>query len=152
MDLKVQSHEQAIEKLEWYTQRWKIEMFHKILKSGDRAEESRLRTADRLVNLLTILGILSWRVFWMTILSRTAPETSPKLGFTSLERKLLDAAVANEIQRRKNFAAYLNKLARLGGYLSRSHGPPPGNQVVRCGLGRLTDMALGALLCAKLVK
>ena len=32
---------QAIEKLEWYAQRWKIETFHKILKSGCKAEESR---------------------------------------------------------------------------------------------------------------
>ncbi|EMF88997.1 hypothetical protein LEP1GSC005_1152 [Leptospira santarosai str. ST188] len=28
--------------------RWKIEVFHKILKSGCKAEESKLRTADRL--------------------------------------------------------------------------------------------------------
>jgi hypothetical protein len=150
-DLEVRSREQAIEKLQWYAQRWKIEMFHKILKSGCRAEESRLRTADRLVNLLAILSILSWRVFWMTMFGRTAPEASPKLGFTPLELKLLDAAVTDKILRQRSFADYLNKLARLGGYLSRSHDPPPGNQVVWRGLGRLTDMALGALLSAKLV-
>src|SRR6266478_3406116 len=45
-DLSVQSRKDAIEKLEWYAMRWKIEMFHKILKSGCRAEESRLRTAE----------------------------------------------------------------------------------------------------------
>jgi len=56
-DLEVRSREQAIEKLQWYAQRWKIEVFHKILKSGCRAEESLLRTADRLVNLLAILSI-----------------------------------------------------------------------------------------------
>src|SRR5262245_7228652 len=33
-DLPVQSRQGAIEKLEWYALRWKIEMFHKILKSG----------------------------------------------------------------------------------------------------------------------
>jgi hypothetical protein len=32
-DLPVPSCLQAIEKLEWYAQRWKIETFHKILKS-----------------------------------------------------------------------------------------------------------------------
>jgi len=47
-DLPVRSVLQAIEKLEWYAQRWKIETFHKILKSGCGAEESRLRTAERL--------------------------------------------------------------------------------------------------------
>lgn len=54
-DLPVRSCLDAIEKLEWYAQRWKIETFHKILKSGCRAEESKLRTAERLVNLIATL-------------------------------------------------------------------------------------------------
>ena len=66
-DLPVASLEEAVEKLKWYAMRWKIETFHKILKSGCRAEESRLRTAARLTNLLAIFCILSWRVFWLTM-------------------------------------------------------------------------------------
>ena len=34
------------------------EMFHKILKSGCKAEESRLRTAERLANLISLFCIL----------------------------------------------------------------------------------------------
>ena len=64
---------QATEELDWYAQRWKIETFHKILKSGCRAEKEKLRTAERLVNLIAILCILSWRVFWVTMLNRTRP-------------------------------------------------------------------------------
>jgi hypothetical protein len=56
------------------------------------------------------------RVFWMTMFSSTTPEASPKLGFTPLELKLLDAAVSDKILRRWSFADYLNKLACLGGY------------------------------------
>ena len=33
-DLPVDSHDNAVEKLRWYAMRWKIEVFHKILKSG----------------------------------------------------------------------------------------------------------------------
>jgi hypothetical protein len=43
--------------------RWEIETFHKILKSGCKAEQSKLRTAERLVNLLAIFCILSWHIF-----------------------------------------------------------------------------------------
>lgn len=43
-DLPVQSTADAIEKLYWYAMRWKIEVFHMILKSGCRAEEAKLRT------------------------------------------------------------------------------------------------------------
>jgi hypothetical protein len=58
-NLQVRSKADALEKIDWYAMRWKIETFHKILKSGCRAEDSRLRTADRLTNLC----ILSWRIF-----------------------------------------------------------------------------------------
>lgn len=61
-DLPVSAPLQAIEKLEWYASRWKIETFHKILKSGCKAEESKLRTAERLVNLIAVFCILSWRI------------------------------------------------------------------------------------------
>jgi hypothetical protein len=151
-DLEVRSRQQAIEKLEWYAQRWKLETFHKILKSGCRAEESRLRTADRLVNLLAILCILSWRIFWMTMLNRTAPAASPATAFTRLETQILDAMIQPPSgQPSTTFAGYLNKLARLGGYLARRQDAPPGNKVVWRGLGRLTDLALGAHLRIQLV-
>jgi Transposase DNA-binding len=58
-DLPINSNEEAIEKLHWYASRWKIETFHKILKSGCKAEESKLRTADRLVNLIAVFCILT---------------------------------------------------------------------------------------------
>ena len=58
-DLPVNFREGAIEKLHWYAMRWKIENFHKILKSGCKAEESRLRTATRLANLIAVFCILS---------------------------------------------------------------------------------------------
>jgi hypothetical protein len=48
--------------------RWKIETFHKILKLGSKAEDVRLRAIERIVNLIAILCLLSWRIFWMTML------------------------------------------------------------------------------------
>ena len=84
-DLPVQSRKDAIEKLEWYAMRWKIEMFHKILKSGCKAEESRLRTAERLANLISLFCILSWRIFWMTMLNRSTPTALPSAALTETE-------------------------------------------------------------------
>jgi len=82
-NLPVRSRTEAIEKLEWYSMRWKIETFHKILKSGCKAEESRLRTAERLARLLAVFCILSWRVFWLTMTNRSLPGASPALVFTA---------------------------------------------------------------------
>ncbi len=153
-DLPVRSCLQAIEKLEWYAQRWKIETYHKILKSGCKAEESRLRTAERLANLVAILCILSWRIFWMTMINRSQPRAAPNVGFTELELYLLDTLIrdkANAGKRAKSLGSYLIKLARLGGYLARAHDPPPGNKTMWRGLIRLTDIELGAIIGAQLV-
>jgi hypothetical protein len=153
-DLAVQSRQDAIEKLEWYALRWKIEVFHKILKSGCKAEESKLRTAQRLANLISIFCILSWRVFWMTMLNRSAPTAAADLALTVAEIDLLDHLVKDKDRqslRRKTLSHYLIKIARLGGYLARANDPPPGNTVMWRGLSRLTDIELGAIIGAKIV-
>jgi len=148
-DLPVTSRKEAIEKLKWYSMRWKIEVFHKILKSGCKAEASKLRTANRLVNLISVLAILSWRVFWMTMMNRATPDIDPEVVFTTLEITLLDRLISSKAGSNpatKSLSVYLIKLARLGGYLARSSDPPPGNMVVWRGLSRLTDIHLGYLL------
>ena len=145
-DLPVASEAEAVEKLRWYALRWKIEVFHKILKTGCRAEEARLRTAERLVKLIAVFCILSWRVFWITMVGRCAPKADPRLAITPEEMALLDRLVSDQRPSNGTLSAYLLKLARLGGYLARARDPPPGNLVMWRGLTRLTDIALGATL------
>jgi hypothetical protein len=148
-DLAVNSRRQAVEKVQWYALRWKIEVFHKILKSGCRAEQARLRTAPRLVNLLAVFCILSWRVFWLTMSNRIDPEADPELVFTDLELRILDRLVKDKptvAAQQPLLSHYLIKLARLGGYLARNSDPPPGNETIWRGLTRLVDIQLGVLL------
>jgi hypothetical protein len=66
-NLSVRSRKDALEKIAWYAMRWKIEAIHKILKSGCKAEASKL--AERIVNLIAVFCILSWRIFWMTMMN-----------------------------------------------------------------------------------
>jgi len=150
-DLPVPSNRAAVEKLRWYASRWKIEVFHKVLKSGCRAEEARLRTAERLVRLVAVLCILSWRVFWMTMIGRSAPDAEPGLALTDREMALLDGLVPDGGRRPRTLAVYLTKVARLGGYLARGRDPPPGNTVMWRGMSRLTDIVLGSTVAAELV-
>ena len=149
-DLPVRSQREAVEKLRWYALRWKIETFHKILKSGCRAEQARLRSAERLVRLIAVFCILSWRVFWLTMINRSLPEAEPELALTKLEVRLLDQLVPERgggtPPAAIRLSKYLTKIARLGGYLARASDPPPGNIVMWRGLARLTDIKLGATL------
>jgi len=129
-------------------------MFHKILKSGCKAEESKLRAAERLANLISVFCILSWRVFWITMLNRSAPTAPPITALTESEIRLLDHLIKNRAPhapRRKTLSHYLIKIARLGGYLARANDPLPGNMVMWRGLSRLTDIELGAVVGAQIV-
>ena len=58
----VESLDQALEIISWYTRRWIVEEFHKAWKTGCRAEERRLEEADRLVPLLGALAIVAVRL------------------------------------------------------------------------------------------
>ena len=154
-NLPVNSRRDAIEKLQWYSLRWKIEVFHKILKSGCHAEQSKLRTAERIVNLLAMFCILSWRIFWLTMINRVAPNAKASIAFTELEIRLLEQLAPAEVDgaraRPPPLCSCLLQLARLGGYLNRRTDPPPGNTVIWRGMGRLTDIEIGFQLGAQLM-
>jgi hypothetical protein len=148
-NLPVNSLEDALEKIRWYALRWKIETFHKILKSGCRAEQAKLRTAERLTRLIAVFCILSWRVFWMTMVQRADPQPAPEAALTKTEIALLDKLIPSPEADKpspRNVGSYLLKIARLGGYLARASDPPPGNTVMWRGVSRLMDIHLGYLL------
>ncbi len=142
----------ATGKLDWYAQRFKIETYHKVLKSGCRAEQARLRTAERLTNLLAVLCVVAWRVFWLTMTSRETPEASAGVALTSEEVEVLDRLAGDTSPPPgRTVAHYLVAVAKLGGYLARSKDPPPGNMVVWRGLTRLMDIQLGFELSRRVV-
>ena len=151
-NLPVKTLKEAIEKLNWYAMRWKIEVFHKILKSGCKAEESKLRSSERLVNLIAIFCIIGWRIFWLTVLHRAEPNLSPAIALDTTEVYLLDELVKTKPEKSQRKAAisdYIIKIARLGGYLNRASDPPPGNMVMWRGMSKLNDIHLGFLLGSK---
>jgi hypothetical protein len=136
----------AVEKLDWYALRWKAEVFHKVMKSGCRAEEARLQTAERLAKFLALVAVVSWRIFFLTMSAREKPDAAPASVLTTAEITALDridAARTRPQPQRRTLAAYLLQIARLGGYLARNHDPPPGNIVVWRGLTRLHNIATG---------
>lgn len=143
-DLSVENQAQAIEKLRWYALRWKIEVFHKILKSGCKVQESKLRTAQRLSNMIALQCVLAWRIFWLTMLQRSMPQAPATMVFTKDELAALDLLVKNK--EGHLLGSYLIRLAQLGGYLARTRDPPPGNMVMWRGLQRLSDVLLGMRL------
>ena len=149
-NLPVESLADAVEKLQWYALRWKIEVFFKILKSGCKIEDSKLRTAEGLCKYIAINSILAWRIFWMTMINREGQNISALIALTEIEIKILDHLKPDLIKTKK-LSDYILKIAKLGGYLARSSDPPPGNTVIWRGLQRLTEIELGVEIGMKLV-
>jgi hypothetical protein len=148
-DLPVDHLSAAVEKLEWYALRWSIETYHKVLKSGCQAERLKLRTAERLTNLLAVFCVIGWRVFWLTMSNRVNPDAPAETALTRTEIEILDRMATSTAARsgtqapERTVSHYLVAIAKLGGYLARTKDPPPGNMVIWRGLTRLTDIHLG---------
>ena len=88
--------EQALRRLQWYTQRWGIEVYHRTLKSGCRIENRQLGTAKRLETCLAIDMVVAWRVHHLVHLGRKAPEIPCTAYFEEAQWKALVAFVTQD--------------------------------------------------------
>ena len=84
------SRKEALRCLRWYTLRWRIEEWHRVLKSGCRMEAHQHRTADRLARAVCIDAVIAWRAMLLALLGREIPEMPCELLFPSWECTLLE--------------------------------------------------------------
>ncbi len=145
-NVPVTSFEEAKEKVAWYCLRWRIEVFHKILKSGLRVEQCRLQTADRLMRYLTIMSIIAWRIYWLTLIARTNPELPCTAFVADEEWKVL----YSKVKKTKSFPKkpprirdIVRWIANLGGFLGRKGDGEPGVMTLWRGWKRLCDLSEG---------
>ena len=85
------SKEDAEKCLRWYTFRWRIEDWHRVLKSGCRIDDLKHKTAERLRRAIGINLVIAWRIMLMTLLGREVPELSADILFSDIEIKTLRA-------------------------------------------------------------
>ena len=151
-NLSVSNLGDALEKLHWYSLRWKIETFFKILKSGFKIEQSKLKSAEAVCKLMAISSIVAWRIFWTTMLIREDDQVSPSSALTEIEIKILDRLIPDkEHEKSISLASYFLKIAKIGGYLARNSDPPPGNTVVWRGLKKLIEIQRGFAIAEELM-
>ena len=82
---------QAQECLRWYCLRWRIEDWHRVLKSGCRIEALQHKTAERLKRAIAINLVIAWRIMLMTLLGRECPQLPAEVLFSDLEIEVLQA-------------------------------------------------------------
>jgi hypothetical protein len=141
--MEVNTFDQAVEKLSWYTVRWGIEVYHRTLKSGCKIEERQLGTADRIESCLAIDMIVAWRIIFLTRLGRDTPDVPCTVYFEDAEWKALSAYITkNPVPPKKTptLREATWAVASLGGFLGRKGDGNPGTKSLWLGLQRLDDL------------
>lgn len=145
----VSSLADAVERIRWYRLRWLIEVYHKVLKSGCRVEETQLATRERLLPFLALFGIIAWRLFWMTMVARHDPDAPATVVLADHEWQALYVfhhKGAPLPQGPPSVAQAMRWMAQLGGFLARTSDGDPGVTVIWRGWHRLSDIASSWLL------
>lgn len=135
--------EQACTRVAWYSCRWVIEMFHRVLKSGCLIEERQFDDLENIQRFLAVDSVVAWRVLYLTLLSRETPKMSCSSILEAFEWQALYCFV-HKTRKFPSKPPTLHEVVRwigqLGGFTaSKSHHP--GTTVLWQGLQRLGDIS-----------
>jgi hypothetical protein len=145
--IDVTSAEDAEQCLRWYCLRWRIEDWHRVLKSGCRIEDLAHESAERLRRAIAINLVIAWRIMLMTLLGRETPELPAEVLFSDIELRTLHAyAKKKRLKPPWLLGEAVLLVAKIGGYLGRNSDPPPGHQLLWQGYTEFQFMCLGFVL------
>ena len=141
----VETFEQAAQVLFGYSQRWRIEDFHKAWKSGVcRVEDTQLRDRDAIIRWATVLASVAARIIRVTYLARENPDLAATVDFDKAE---IDAILLGSKRTRHRLGEVptmgelVTLLARIGGFTGKASGGPPGALVLARGFQRIQLLA-----------
>ena len=89
--IDIQSPNDALNCIAWYCLRWRIEDWHRVLKSGCGVEALAHKTAGRLKRAIAINLVIAWRIMLMTLMGREMPELPPEVLFSDIKIEVLRA-------------------------------------------------------------
>lgn len=148
--LPTETFEDAWQVIEDYENRWLVEEYHKVLKTGCSMEIHSLRTAERLEPLTGVISILGVRLFQMKLIGRSQPEAkaSTHVPLSWLKALLLLRPQLNSST--MTVYDFFRELAKLGGFLARKGDGEPGWQTIWHGYKQLQGILDGLRLAGKI--
>ena len=75
--------------VEYYIQRWKVERFHYVLKSGCSVEKIQQRTYEKIKPMLLIYSVIAMFIMTVTYIGRVLPDTPCDVFFDTDEWQIL---------------------------------------------------------------
>jgi len=142
--LTVNTFQEAVQCLRWYSYRWLVERYHFVLKSGCNLEKLQLEDGQRIHRALATYSIVAGRLLWLTYLARKDPEGSCDSVLETHEWQSLYCTVHRTPippEKPPTLQEAVRWIARLGGFLGRTHDGHPGVKTIWRGLRRLHDIA-----------
>ena len=140
----IDSWEEILEVIHSYTQRWKVEEFHKTLKTGAcHAESSQLRSRGALQRWWVILSAVAARIERLKHLGRNQPQLLASELFQPHEINaviLLADKHPFSVGDIPTMGQMMALVAKLGGYVP-SNKHPPGSITLRRGLEQIAPAA-----------
>jgi len=88
--VEVRSVKQARKCIGWYCRRWRIEEWHRVLKSGCKVLEHQNHSAQVLLRAITIDAVIAWRIMLLALLGREVPELPCDVVFDPIECEVLE--------------------------------------------------------------
>jgi len=138
---------QAATILRWYTYRWRVEEYHKILKSGCQVESYRL-AAISMEALLGFFTVIAAELLRVTYLHRTQADAPATTILSPVQMNVLKAS-SSKLPKVFTVAWAVEAMARLGGYLGHRRNTPIGIQVLWRGWLKLAFLCEGWLLAGQ---
>jgi IS4 transposase len=147
----VETFAQAKRLIDAYSLRWRIEEFHRVLKSGCRVEQINLRDADSLLPALALYFIVAWRILFLRDFRRAQPALCCSNLFSADEWRAACIIHGRPVGREPpTLAEMIDMVGKTGGHMGRKNDPSPGPECLWRGLAKLQcyvemGRALGAL-------
>lgn len=110
--MELEGSDDAVKCIQWYCLRWRIEDWHRVLKSGCNVEKKAHKTAERLKRSLAIDMVIAWRIMLMTLLGREVPELPPEVMFTDIELEVLRKYAKKKINPPTSLGAYRHQICK----------------------------------------
>jgi hypothetical protein len=142
--LPLETLAEILQVADYYTARWTIETYFRVLKVGCQVEKIMLETKSRLLNCLAMYHVIAWRILYLTHLNRTCPELPCTSVFADHEWKPVWRVVQKSALPKKppRLSEFMKLITHLGGYNNRARELPAGPLPVWIGLQRMLDFSL----------
>ena len=139
--LPINNAEDAKRIVEFYVQRWKIERYHFVLKSGCNVEKIQQRTFERIKPVILIYSVIAMFIMLITLIGRVIPDAPCSLFFDEDEWKILFKVVNKTTAPDKPYsmADAVKYLGELGSYKRAPSDGPPGLKSIWKGLCKLYE-------------